>query len=84
MSASLNAMLSSIKNLQVVVHLCLLQVVVPAVSDMFFLALFDIIAFDPVDVEDIRKWFGFGFVYPERELEEEDAEIGADPTTQRK
>lgn len=48
-------MLGSIKNLQVIVHLCLFTLIIPANADMFFAALFDMIAFDPIDVEDQMK-----------------------------
>jgi len=58
MSASMNQMLSSIKNLQVIVHLCLLGVIVPANAQIFFEYLFEMIAFDPVDV---TEYINFGF-----------------------
>lgn len=55
----MNQMLSSIKNLQVIVHLCLLSVIMPANSQIFFEYLFEMIAFDPVDVDDlINDMFG--------------------------
>ena len=43
-------MLGSIKNLQIIVHLVLMGVIVPANAEIFFGALFDMIAFDPIDV----------------------------------
>ena len=52
MSASMNQMLGSIKNLQVIVHLCLLGVIVPANAAIFFEYLFAMIAFDPVDITE--------------------------------
>ena len=45
-------MLSSIKNLQVIVHLVLFKVIEPANSEIFFAALFNMIAFDPIDVTE--------------------------------
>ena len=51
MSASMNQMLGSIKNLQVIVHLCLFTLIIPANADVFLAALFDMIAFDPIDVQ---------------------------------
>ena len=52
MSASMNQMLGSIKTLQVIVHLCLFTLIIPANADVFFAELFNMIAFDPVDVQD--------------------------------
>ena len=49
MSTSMNQMLSSIKNLQLVVHLILFGFVVPGVTAIFFGALADMITFDPFD-----------------------------------
>ena len=46
-------MLGSIKNLQVIVHLCLLAVIVPANAQIFFSQIFEMIAFDPIDVSFI-------------------------------
>ena len=43
-------MLGSIKNLQVIVHLVLLGVIVPANTAIFFSSLFKMIAFDPIEV----------------------------------
>mmetsp|Transcript_34941 Transcript_34941/g.42830 ORF Transcript_34941/g.42830 Transcript_34941/m.42830 type:complete len:94 (-) Transcript_34941:1640-1921(-) len=51
-SQSLNQMLSSIKNLQVIVHLTLVNVIIPANAMIFFAAILEIIAFDPIDIED--------------------------------
>ena len=49
MSTSMNQMLSSIKNMQVIVHLILFSFVVPGVTAIFFGALADMITFDPFD-----------------------------------
>ena len=43
-------MLSSIKNLQVIVHLGLFGFVVPASAQIFMAQLSELIAFDPVDL----------------------------------
>lgn len=51
-SQSLNQMLSSIKNLQVIVHLTLVNVIIPANATIFFSMIFQIIAFDPIDIEE--------------------------------
>lgn len=51
MRGSLNGMLSSIQSLQIIIHLSLMNVVVPASSQIFFKELCDIITFDPIDVE---------------------------------
>ena len=45
-------MLSSIKNLQVIVHLTLVNVIIPANASIFFAMIFEIIAFDPIDISD--------------------------------
>lgn len=52
LSGSLNQMLSSIKNLQVIVHLTLLTVNRPAITKPFFSKLFEMISFDPINIED--------------------------------
>ena len=52
MGSSMNAMLASIKNVQVVVHLTLLNVIVPANAQIFFGAVAEVVTFDPVDVSE--------------------------------
>ena len=52
MSTSMNQMLSSIKALQVVIHLCLMTVIMPGNANILFGALAEFVAFDPVDVTD--------------------------------
>lgn len=49
MSTSMNQMLGSIKNLQVIVHLVLMNFIVPAVTQIFFAAVIQMIAFDPFE-----------------------------------
>ena len=57
-SQGLNQMLSSIKNLQVIVHLTLIHVVIPANAQIFFSMIFEIIAFDPVNIsEQVIEFF---------------------------
>ena len=51
MPVSLQTILASIKNLQIIVHLSLINVIVPANTQIFFEMLFTIVAFDPIDVE---------------------------------
>ena len=51
----MNQMLGSIKNLQIIVHLCLLAVIVPANAQILFTHLFDMIAFDPIDVSLVTE-----------------------------
>ena len=60
MSTSLNSMLSAIKNLQVIVHLTLLSVVVPANAQIFFGAIAELISFDPIEIDEIID-FGVKF-----------------------
>ena len=45
-------MLSSIKNLQVIVHLVLFAIIVPATAKIFLAELFKMIAFDPIECSD--------------------------------
>ena len=47
--ASMSQMISSIKNLQVIVHLVLMGVIVPANAQIYFSEIFKMIAFDPLD-----------------------------------
>ena len=55
-------MLSSIKNLQVIVHLVLLSVIVPANAFIFFKGLFKMIAFDPIaEIVDIGPTVNYIF-----------------------
>ena len=49
---SLNQILSSIKNLQVIVHLTLFKVIIPANASIFYAIIFKIIAFDPIDISE--------------------------------
>ena len=51
-SQGLNLMLGLIKSLQVIVHLTLVNVIIPANAMLFFSMIFEIIAFDPIDIED--------------------------------
>ena len=46
----LNQLLGTIKNLQMLTHLSLLSVFVPANAQVFFSYIFDIISFDFADV----------------------------------
>ena len=52
MGSSMNAMLASIKNVQVIVHLLLLNVTVPANAAIFFGAIAEMVAFDPIDISE--------------------------------
>ena len=58
MRTSLNSMLSAIKFLQIVVHLTLLSVIVPANAQIFYGAIAEIVAFDPIELDTL---FDFGF-----------------------
>ena len=51
-------MLSSIKNVQVIVHLTLLEVIVPGNAQIFFGAIAEMVAFDPIEIDTL---FNFGF-----------------------
>ena len=46
-------MLSAIKNVQVIVHLMLLSVVVPANAQIFYGAIAEMVAFDPIEIDMI-------------------------------
>ena len=50
--SSMNAMLASIKNVQVIVHLLLLNVTVLANAAIFFGAIAEMVAFDPIDISE--------------------------------
>ena len=52
LSTSLSQMLSSIKNLQVIVHLSLLGIVMPGLASVFFASIQTMIAFDPLPNAD--------------------------------
>ena len=58
MSSSLNSMLAAVKNVQVIVHLTLLSVVVPANAQIFYGAIAELVAFDPVELDTLID-FGF-------------------------
>ena len=59
MAASIAQMVSSIKFLQIIVHCCLLNVIVPGNAAILFSAVADQIAFDPIDLSDeINKMYG--------------------------
>lgn len=52
MAASIAQMVSSIKFLQIIVHSCLLNVIVPGNAAILFGAVADQIAFDPIDLSN--------------------------------
>ena len=52
LGSGLNSLIGSVKALQVIVHLLLLQVIVPANASMFFGIIFEALAFDPIDIEE--------------------------------
>ena len=63
-------MLSAIKNVQVIVHLTLLLVVVPANAQIFFNAIAKMVAFDPIEIDTV---IDFGFqIRPDDDFELED------------
>ena len=68
-------MLGSIKNLQVIVHLCLMDVIVPANAWIFFQEIFKMIAFDPVDISEYIDT-GFDLHQGEFELPAQYAQLG--------
>ena len=51
-------MLSAIKNVQVIVHLTLLDVIVPGNAQIFFGAIAEMVAFDPIELDELID-FGF-------------------------
>ena len=52
MGSSMNAMLESIKNVQVIVHFLLLNVTVPANAAIIFGAIAEMVTFDPVNISE--------------------------------
>ena len=46
-------MLAAIKNVQVIVHLTLLSVIVPASAQIFFGAIAEMVAFDPIEIDTL-------------------------------
>ena len=52
MNVCLNSLISSIKSLQIITHLLLIPLVVPANAQIFFNYITSIVAFDPVDIQD--------------------------------
>ena len=86
MSSSLNSMLSAIKNVQVIVHLTLLSVVVPANAQIFYGAIAEMVAFDPVEID---AYIDIGFkTRPDddyeldEELDDEEASTEDETTTE--
>ena len=70
MSSSMQSMLSSIKNVQVIVHLTLLSVIVPGNAQIFFGAIAEMVAFDPIEIDQL---IDFGFkTRPDDDYELED------------
>ena len=67
MSSSMNAMLGSIKPLQIIVHLCLLNVILPGNANIFYAAISEMIAFDPLPVPEVV----YEIYLSELEMEEE-------------
>ncbi len=45
-------MLAAIKHLQVITHLCLMSVIIPANAQIYFGYIFTVIAFDPIEIQD--------------------------------
>ena len=76
--ASLNTMISSIKSMQIIVHLCLmLNLLVPPNAQVFIDELFNMIKFDPVDPEELG--FDFDLIpIPFQDDEDEDDEEDED------
>ena len=50
---SMNTLLSLIKNLQILVHLTLMQVLLPANSQLFMSVIFGSVTFDPFDTSSL-------------------------------
>lgn len=77
MSGSMNSMLSSIKNLQVIVHLALYGVVVPAAAQVFFGYISELVAFDIISVSPDLVAAGSSLVEDETfELESNFVQLG--------
>ena len=49
----MNKLLGSVKNMQLLVHMTLMQVVVPANSQVFLSAIFEMISFDVYDTDSM-------------------------------
>ena len=53
----MNKLLGSVKNMQLLVHMTLMQVVVPANSQVFLSAIFEMISFDVYDTDSMTQTY---------------------------
>ena len=57
-NSSLGALISSIKALQIITHLSLMPVIIPANAQIFFSYICSAVSFDPIDIqESVEKFF---------------------------
>lgn len=79
LSASMNQMLGSIKNMQVIVHLCLMMnLLVPPNSQLFFDEIFKMTKFDPVDLSELGIDFELVPLPADGDDEDDDEEFDED------
>ena len=58
MNSSLGTLISSIKGLQVITHLSLMPMIIPANAQIFFNYIFQVVAFDPIDIQKpVEEYF---------------------------
>ena len=75
-------MLAAIKNVQVVVHLTLLTVVVPANAQIFYGAIAEMVAFDPVEMDVLlglgtRPEDDYEFEEADEDIEDQNGQVSA-------
>ena len=58
MNSSLGAIIASVKSLQIITHLSLMPIIVPANAQIFFGFIFTVVTFDPVDMQGpVEEYF---------------------------
>ena len=56
---SMGPLLGSIETLQIILHICLTDVTVPANAQVVFMEIFKIVSYDPIDIQDqVESIFG--------------------------
>ena len=58
MNSGLGALMASIKTMQIITHLSLMPVIIPANAMIFFSFIFSAVSFDPVDIQEpVEEYF---------------------------
>ena len=58
MNSSLGALISSVKSLQIITHLNLMPVIIPANAMIFFSYICSVANFDPIDIQEpVEEFF---------------------------